>query len=378
MKYPKFKLESYLAKREFIAPYNLCASDLETHSMREIIEMADQESLDLWNHLNLGYTETKGNPCLRKEISKLYGERIDHEQIMCFAGAEEGIYCCFQALLAPNDHAVVVTPCYQSLESISSILCSTTQVPLRHENGWELDVEKIADAMQPNTKALVVNFPHNPTGALITKNTQLALIELARRHDLWIFSDEVYRLLEVNPSDRLPPFASIYEKGISLSVMSKAYGLAGLRIGWIACQDTDLLGKMNEVKHYLSICNSSPSEILSLIALRASDKIHERNRRLMLDNLQKLDHFFEVYQRWFEWVRPKGGCTGYPLFKGTISIEKIADDLLKQFGVLILPSSIYDDSSNHFRIGFGRRSLPQALERFAQFIEKNKTQWRMS
>ena len=170
----------------------------------------------------------------------------------------------------------------------------------------------------------------------------------------------------------------IYEKGISLSVMSKAWGLAGLRIGWIACQDSELLAKMNEVKHYLSICNSAPSEILSLIALRASAKIHERNRRLMQDNLKQLDHFFEEYANWFEWVRPKGGCIGYPLFKGNISIEKIADDLLQQFGVLILPSAIYDDNSNHFRISFARRSLPQVLEKFVQFIEKNKNQWRQT
>lgn len=378
MKYPEFKLESYLAKREFNAPFNLCASDLETHSVREIIEMADHESLDLWNQLNLGYTETKGCPLLREEISKLYGHPIDRERVLCFAGAEEGVYCYFQSLLEAKDHAVVVTPCYQSLESLPSTLCSITKVQLHYSNRWELDVGKIADAIRPNTKVLVVNFPHNPTGALITKDTQLALIELARKQGLWIFSDEVYRLLEVNPSDRLPPFASIYEKGISLSVMSKAYGLAGLRIGWIACQDANLLGKMNEIKHYLSICNSGPSEVLSLIGLRASDKIHERNRRLMQDNLQQFDRFFEEYQSWFEWIRPKGGCIGYPLFKGHIPIEKIADDLLQQFGVLILPGTIYDDTSHHFRVSFGRKSLPQALERFVQFIEKNKSGWRKS
>ncbi|MCH9625926.1 MAG: Capreomycidine synthase [Chlamydiales bacterium] len=378
MKYPEFKLESYLAKREFNSPFNLCASDLETHSMHEIIEMADPQSLDLWNHLNFSYTETKGHPLLRKEISELYEKNIDQEQIQCFAGAEEGIYCIFHALLSSKDHAVVVTPCYQSLESLPSTICSTTKVQLRYQNGWALDVNEIAKAIQSNTKMFVINFPHNPTGALITRDTQQALIELARKHAIWIFSDEVYRLLELNPADRVPPFACIYEKGISLSVMSKAYGLAGLRIGWIACQDTHLLAEIDKIKHYLSICNSGPSEILSLIALRASGKIHERNRCLMENNLQQLDCFFEEYTNWFQWVRPKGGCIGYPVFKGNIPIEKIADDLLQQFGVLILPGCIYDDKSNHFRISFGRKSLPQALERFVQFIERNKNQWRLT
>ena len=209
MKYPEFKLESYLAKREFRAPFNLCASDLETYSMHEIVEMADPESLHLWNNLNLNYIDTIGHPLLREEISKLYGKSIDQEHILCFAGAEEGIYCMFHALLSSQDHVVVVTPCYQSLESLPSTICSTTKVQLHYQNGWKLDVNEIAKAIQSNTKMLVINFPHNPTGALITRDTQQMLIELARKHDLWIFSDEVYRLLELNPADRLSPFATI-------------------------------------------------------------------------------------------------------------------------------------------------------------------------
>ncbi|MGK5594683.1 MAG: aminotransferase class I/II-fold pyridoxal phosphate-dependent enzyme [Parachlamydiaceae bacterium] len=376
MKYPEFKLESYLAKREFSAPFNLCASDIETYSMNEIVQMADEQCLTLWSNLKLSYTEPLGHPLLREEIGKIYGDNIDQEQILCFAGAEEGIYCMAHALLEPRDHAIIVTPCYQSLESLPSAICSTSKVQLKYQEDWELDVEQVEGTIKPNTKLLVVNFPHNPTGALISSDTQLKLIELARKHDLWIFSDEVYRFLEVRPADRLPTFASIYEKGLSLGVMSKAYGLGGLRIGWIACQDKQLIGRMNEMKHYLSICNSGPSEILSLITLKASEKIYQRNHLLLEENLRQLDGFFEQNSDWFEWVRPKGGCIAYPLFKGDVSVDKLADELLEQFGVLILPSSIYGDSSNHFRISFGRKSMPQALERLNQFIGQRKNQWR--
>ncbi len=375
LKYPEFKLESYLAKREFSAPFNLCASDIETYSMNEIVQMADEQSLVPWNDLKLSYTEPMGHPLLREEISKIYGENIDREQVLCFAGAQEGIYCMAHTLLDPKDHAIIVTPCYQSLETLPSAICPTSKIQLQYKKGWGLDVEQIENAIKPNTKLLVVNFPHNPTGALITCSTQLKLVELARKHGLWIFSDEVYRFLEVNPADRLSSFASIYEKGLSLSVMSKAYGLGGLRIGWIACQDKQLLGKMNEIKHYLSICNSGPSEILSLIALKASEKIHNQNHHLLKENLKQLDSFFVQNAEWFEWVRPKGGCIAYPLFKGDVPIDKLADDLLEQFGVLILPANIYGDCSNHFRISFGRKSMPQALERLNQFIHKNKNQW---
>lgn len=369
MKYPEFKLESYLAKREFKAPYNICSSDLETHSMKEILQMTDKESLHLWENLQLGYTETEGNPLLRQEICKEYGAKIDLENILCFAGAEEGIYAMANTLLEPSDHAIVITPCYQSLASLPEAICSITKIELRYEESWELDIEQIKKAIKPNTKLLIINFPHNPTGTVISQEKQLSLIELARKHNLWIFSDEVYRLLELNEEDRLEPIASLYERGLSLSVMSKAYGLAGLRIGWIACQDKEMLHKIGKTKHYLSICNSGPSEILSLIALRNQHTIIARNHALMQKNILLLDHFFEEYSDWFEWKRPQGGCIGYPLFKGKMPISIFADKLLQKYGVLILPGTIYDDKQNHFRISFGRIDMPDGLDRLRKFIE---------
>jgi aspartate/methionine/tyrosine aminotransferase len=368
MRYPRFELEHYLAAREFSAPFNLCSSDLESFSMREIVELADTECAALWDQLRLSYTEPRGLPQLRAEISKEYALTMD--EVLCFAGAEEGIYCMAQALLTPGDHAIVVTPCYQSLEALPASVCPVTSVPLRYEEQWQLDIQAVEQAVRPNTKLLVINFPHNPTGALLTCKQQQDLIELARSHDLWIFSDEVYRFLESDAADRLPPIASAYEKGLSLGVMSKAYGLAGLRVGWIACQDRELLEKLSEIKHYLSICNSAPSEVLALIALRTSDTLLTRNQELMQSNLLLLDHFFEEYAEWFEWVRPKGGCIGFPLFKGNDSIDLFADRLLQEEGVLILPGSVYGLSGNHFRIGFGRRSTPEALGRFRCFAKR--------
>lgn len=371
MKYPEFKLETYFATREFSAPYNLCASDVETHTMNEVLQMADEETLGLWNQLELNYTEPKGLPELLREISYIYGPNISDENVLCFAGAEEGIYCMAQVLLKPTDHAIVITPCYQSLESLPASICSITKVSLKFQEQWKIDINAIKEAIKPNTKLLVINFPHNPSGALIAKEEQKELIQLARKHDLWIFSDEVYRLLEFNITDRLMPIASVYEKGISLSVMSKAYGLAGLRIGWVACQQTEILDAMGELKHYLSICNSAPSEVLALIALRASDKIHSRNHTLLLNNFELLKNFFKTYSGLFEWIQPKAGCIGYPLFKGRQSVDRFADELLDDFGVLILPSSVYDEAGNHFRIGFGRKTLPESLGQLSRFIEKN-------
>lgn len=372
---PVFKLEDYLSTREFRAPYMLCASDAETHSMTELLNMADDESANLWNKLTLNYTEPYGLPILLKEIAGLYGDAINLENILSFAGAEEAIYCACHALLSEIDHAIVITPCYQSLESIPSSLCDVTKIQLRHEDGWRLDLDKVKEAIKPNTKLLLINYPHNPTGALLTKEEQAALINLARAHNIWIFSDEVYRMLELSEQDRLPMMVDQYEKGLSLGVMSKAFGLAGLRVGWIAFQSKDILQKMSGLKHYLSICNSAPSEVLSLIALRNKDKILDRNLGIMKNNILLLDLFFEDYAHMVEWVRPKGGCIGFPKLKAPISAYDFSEDLLNAKGVVTLPHTVYDFEENHFRVGFGRKNMPAALQLMRDFIDSRK-EWR--
>ncbi len=370
-KLPQFKLESYLATREFKAPYMLCASDTESYLMSELLNLADQECLKLWNNLSLTYTELFGMPLLLEEIAKSYEKHIASKNILCFAGAEEGIYCMCHSILEKEDHAIVITPCYQSLKAIPSSLCKVSKIQLFHENNWELDISKIKSTIQPNTKLIIINYPHNPTGAMLTKIQQKELVDIARENNLWIFSDEVYRLLELEPNDQLPMIADEYEKGLSLGVMSKAFGLAGLRIGWVATQNTEILNKMSNIKSYLSICNSAPSEIISIIALRNKNKILDRNLKIIKKNIMLLNVFFENNQSVFEWLTPKSGCTSFPKLKPPISAYDFSENLLKTKGVVMLPSTVYDYGDSHVRIGFGRKNLPIALNHLQDFISSN-------
>lgn len=371
MKFPLFKLEEYFEKREFKASYLLSSSDAETMGLCELLQIADPETRILWENLRLGYTESRGLPLLREEIARSYHSR-SAEQILCFAGAEEGIFCACQAILSPSDHTIVVTPCYQSLESIPSRICPVTTIELQEANSWELPLNQIENAIRANTKLIIINYPHNPTGTLIDCNTQRNLVEIARKHDLSILSDEVYRLLEFDDKDRLPPIFDIYEKGMSLSVMSKAYGLAGLRVGWIAARDTSLIAEMLNIKHYLSICNSGPSEILSLIALRNGEAILSQNRKLIKGNLDLLDQFLERYSTLFHWIRPSAGCIGFmKLLHADLSVENFSTELFQRQGVLIIPAGIYGLQSNYFRIGFGRANFSEALIQFERYITTN-------
>lgn len=215
----------------------------------------------------------------------------------------------------------------------------------------------------------MLNFPHNPTGTLLDKEAFEGLIKLARRQGTYIFCDEVYRYLEIDEENRLPSISDAYERGITLNVMTKAFGLAGLRIGWMATQDNDILQKVSSYKLYTSICNSAPSEILALIGLRAKDKILKRNREIMFNNLKILNSFMKRHQQLLSWEPPQSDTMAVLKLKIPVPIEKFSEELVEKMGVLIMPGPVFDLPGNFFRIGFGRKNMIDALTRFEEFLK---------
>lgn len=368
MNLPLFKLEKYFEKYEFSAPYMLGSSDAQTFSMQDLLAYSDIETQKLWQELALGYTETHGIPLLRQEISKLY-KAVQEQEILVCSGAEEAIYLAMQTILVPNSHVVVITPCYQSLKTLPrSFGAEVTEVELVNQGKWQLNFKALENAIRDNTKLIITNFPHNPTGFLPSRELFEKIVSLARTANAYLFSDEVYRFSEQNVTDRLPGAVDLYDKAISLGVMSKTFGLPGLRIGWVAMHDNDLLEKMASYKNYLTICNSAPSEILSIIALRAKDKIIARNMSIITRNLNLLDTFFAKYKQIFSWVRPIAGITAFPRFNYSLAINEFAKRCVEAVGVLIIPGSLYDNADNYFRIGFGRENMPEALSKFEYFL----------
>jgi len=357
-----FELEVFFSKWEFEAQHHMTASDLESLQLAELLDMASEEDRQAFNNLWLGYTETWGAPELRQEIANTY-DSISAEQVLCLAGAGEGLYTGARVLLGADDHVIVPTPNYQSAETVPLSICSVTGVPYRRDAnspaGWYLDIDEIKNAIRPNTRLVSLNFPHNPTGMLMPRDDLDALIALCRERGIYLLSDEVYRGVELNPDDQMPQIADLYERGLSLNVMSKAYGLPGLRIGWLASQDRDVLQQIERYKHYLSISNSGPSEQLALIALKSRQRILDRNRQLMLDNVQMLEALFDDFPNLVEWHRPMGGCVAFPRYTGPGDVETFCQKLIEEQGVLLLPSSIYASEVaevpvDHFRIGIGR------------------------
>jgi aspartate/methionine/tyrosine aminotransferase len=370
-----FELERYFSTWEFTAKYHLTASDIESMSIADLLALASDHDRKKFYNQWLGYTETFGHPELLEEIAGTY-DTINPEELLCFAGAEEGIYTAMRVLLDKNDHVIVTVPNYQAAETIPLSICSISGVPLDEKNNWSLDIDRVEREIRPNTKLVSINFPNNPTGAVLDHDKFRALIELCRKHGLYLFSDEVYRLVEGEPSIRLPQAADLYEKALSLNVMSKAYGLPGLRIGWIASKDRQLLSKMERYKHYLTICNSAPSERLAIIALRAKETILARNRNLVKNNLKQLEKFFGEFSDLFEWYRPAGGCVAFPKYLGSGSTDQFCEDLVAKSGVLLLPPRIFrsellNTPDNRFRIGYGRRTMGEGLDAFRAHLQSS-------
>jgi len=363
MRLQDFALERFFARWEFKAELLLCASDVDGWPMSDLLALADPADRRRWDGLHLGYTESPGDPDLRAAIAGLY-ERISPEEVLVFAGAEEAIFALQNVLLEPGDHAVVVRPAYQSLAEVArAVGADVTRVDLHEANGWRLDPAEVRAAVRPNTRLIVINEPHNPTGSLMDRPTFDLLVELASESGAHHVVDEVYRFLEFDPADRLPAGADALGKGVSIGVMSKSFAMAGLRIGWVATRDRDLLARLAAFKDYTTICNSAPAEVLALIALKARDRVLARSLGIVEANLELLDAFFERWAGTFEWVRPRGGSIGFPRLITDVPIDRFAEELVRETGVLILPGTVFGDTGNHFRLGFGRTNMPEALGR---------------
>ena len=366
MQLPSFKLERFFAQYEFSSKYLLCSSDCESVTVQDLLAL-EPEAHQLFLRQRLGYTESPGAPDLRQAICRLY-KTLQPEQVLVHTGAEEAIFLFMHAMLQLGDHVIVHSPCYQSLFEVArSRGCEVTRWPARERNGWALDLDDLRRALRPNTRVIVINTPHNPTGFLMPLEDFRELNQIAQAKGIIVFSDEVYRESEYRAIERLPAACDINENAVSLGVMSKTYGLAGLRLGWIATRNAEVYEQMARLKDYTTICNSAPSEFLATLALRHREKIVLRNLDIILRNLELLDRFFARFKNRFIWQRPAAGPIAFPRLLGE-NIETFCERLVRQTGVLLAPGTLFEDYDNHFRIGFGRKNLPEAVARLEDFL----------
>lgn len=365
-----FKLERFYSIHEFTAKYLLCSSDCEAMSIGDLLALEKGANEKFQNHW-LGYTEAKGNPTLRQNISNIYSNISSNEVLVC-AAAQEPIFLFCHAVLKSQDEVIVQFPCYQSVQSIpESIGCKAVKWTVNYnDNKPEFDIDVLSQLITNKTKVIFLNSPHNPTGHHFLKEEQQAIIALARKHNIIIFCDEVYRELEHSPQFAIPAFADAYENGVSLGVMSKSYGLAGLRIGWLATHRQDILEQIAILKEYTTICSSAPSEFLAGVALRNRSGILKRNLEIVHSNLPLLTTFFDKYADLFSWHQPNAGPISFVRMNFDTDDLDFVNKVVAAKSVLLLPGDVYD-YKGYFRVGFGRKNMPEALEKFEEFVTEN-------
>ena len=374
MRLDPFQLERYFGQYEFSVPYPLAASDCDGLSLAELLELADVPTRELWDTLRLGYTESQGHPLLREAIAGLY-EGCEPDQVLVGA-PEELIFIAANCLVHNGDHVVCTFPAYQSLYSVAeSLHAEVGRWEPDEAQGWYFDPDRLAELIRPSTRLIVVNFPHNPTGALPRPDVYARILEIAEQYGISVFSDEMYRLLEGDEGDRLPAAVERYDKAVSLSGVSKTLGLAGLRIGWLVVRDQALMRRLIALKDYTTICSSAPSEILALAGLRARDEILARHRRRIARNVGLLSGFMTKYEPLFSWVPPRGGTVCFPRLKSdSIGTSEFCRLVREEADVLLAPSTVFDYGERHLRIGVGRENFPEGLLRLSTFLTSRRTQ----
>lgn len=381
-----FRIERYFGVHEFSAKYLLSSSDCESMTVQELVQTADAETKSAWDDLKLGYTESQGLPQLRTEIASMYSETSSAAGVTITAdnvviGApEELIFIAMSALLTAGDHVICLGPAYQSLHEVArAIGCRVNMWNLKigEEGTWALDWEELPRLLCPETKMIIFNAPHNPTGFLPTTTEQQRLIEFARTSNdgLYLFSDEMYRLLEYRDqaAQRLPSTCTLYPKAITLSGMSKAFGFAGLRIGWLASGlGHEFIHRVLSLKDYTTICSSGPSEVLSWIGLRSWVQLTERNNKIVRDNVVLLEACAARHPSLLKFIAPVAGSTAFVEWVGgSASLEAFCSESLSARGLMIVPGSMFDPSYGaYFRVGLGRQDFPVVLGVLDELLSK--------
>jgi aspartate/methionine/tyrosine aminotransferase len=361
-----FAIERFYDRWEFRAELMLSGSDCESQPVRELLEL-EPDAHERLLGMRLGYTEVPGSEELREAVAGGY-ELAGADDVLTLAAAEEGIFLVYHALVEPGDHVIVEAPCYGSaIEVARSTGARVSLWQRRYEDGWAHDLDALERLLREETRLVYINTPHNPTGTQMSSETFARVVELARERSAVLFSDEVYRGLEHDPAHRLPAACDAYERAISLGTVSKAHGLPGLRIGWLAAREPRLLERVRELKLYTTICSSAPSELLVALALRHAERLVERNRALVLRNLPLLEDFIARRAQTFAWTHPDAGPIGFPRMSGEPDVERWCEQTAERSGVLVLPGSVYAEP-RHVRFGFGRANLAEAIERLDSYM----------
>lgn len=370
MKIKPFAVEEWMNAWEVGAKYNIAETCVDSISMNDLFELTGEDKTEFLNRLcarRLSYGDIEGLPEFRKGVCGLY-KTLNIENIVPTHGASGANHHVFYSLISPGDRVVSIMPTYQQLYSIPESYGADVQIlHLSKENNYLPDLEKLRRLVTPETKMICINNPNNPTGALMSEQLLREIVEIARSADAWILCDEVYRHLS-QEDGWCPSIVDLYEKGISVSSMSKVFSLAGLRLGWIATHDMSAVKSCLSHRDYNLVSCGVFDEMLAAAALKHRDKLLERSRKIVRENLQILDDWVSSEPH-VSYVKPQAGTTALVYYDLDISSYEFCEEMYKKTGAFVTPGDCFE-VPHSMRIGYayGKQDLIDGLKAISEYI----------
>ena len=357
MKIEPFLLERWMTRHETRVKYDIAESGILPLSTQDLLnfEPADRRDDVLRELMNLplGYSEACGTESLRALLAATY-ERNDPDAILVTTGAIEANFLLFNVLLDPGDHAIAPYPAYQQLFSVPRAIGADVSLwRVGPETNYRYDVDALERLVTPRTKVIVVNTPHNPTGAMLAPADAERVYAIADSVGAWVIGDEAYRWLAVPDGEPFArPFFDMGPRGISVGTLSKPFGLPGLRIGWIAAPP-ELVRRCWSYRDYVSLSPGKLNDALARLAFRHRDKIVARNRGIIEANLATAHHWMAERSDFLEWTPPRGGLLALIKYDMPIDSLPLADKLAEEYSVMLAPGSAFG-YERHLRLGIGQ------------------------
>ena len=358
MRIETFQLERWMTTYELDVDFDITESGIYPMSVRDLIELAPeaerQSVLDQLLDTRLVYSEARGTFELRDVLARTY-ENSGADNVFITTGAIEANFLLFNVLLNPGDHVVAVHPAYQQLYSVPrGIGCRVDLWRLTPESGFIFDLDELERLVRPETKLIVINTPHNPTGAALSDSEMQHIYALAEEHDAWLLCDEAYRWLELPRMEPLAqPGRNLGDRAISTGTFSKPFGLPGLRIGWLVAPE-EIVQQCWELRDYISLSPGKLNDALALHALRHRTQIFERNRAIIEQNLATIDAWVARNDEQVRWTRPHGGLLAMLAYRLDVPSDVLANRLAEEYSVMLAPGSAFD-YEYHLRVGLGQR-----------------------
>lgn len=367
MRLPPFPLVNWFSAAEGRFDLSLSHSDCEPLSVSDLLS---ESELSEFATLRLNYGLFAGSNDLRHAIAAQY-DTITPEDVLVFSGASEAIYTFMRTTLNPGDQVIVPMPLFNALHAIArSMGCQVVEWRPTNEMTGAYDVSTLVSLCSERTKLIVLNFPHNPTGQMISEEQLRAIGETARKFDAYLFSDEQFRLLEIPPTTTLPAACDLYEKAVSVSGVSKTLGLGGLRIGWLATRCRKTIEAAREYRFYTTETTNTPCQYLTCRALQRGNQILPRNRARIAANVERLRLFAEEHHDKLVLHMPKAGTMAVVEQKTALTSVDLCQRLLNAERVFLVPGEVIGISDRLLRFGLGRNDLAEGLARFGDFLRR--------